>query len=262
MLYLFPDYFDYTKCSSYVQFYSCEDLIIRAEASYHDNGDWYYFTSPHIDAIATQGETSISSVANGLVAIFNGVNFLLHGSPRFGLIPITFDKYSTSLLVDEGTILPNEFDENPFKAPIITTDSHVFRSLSKEGELFKLARENVDVRELLILIGLTRKSHQIKTYLETINSWSSLYKIYDSLRYYYIKHEKITEKDNLCKNEQVDRFHRVCNSWHSIGINNRHGQKSGDNNNSKITMKLDEAIELFYKEIKNYIRAVYPTLLF
>lgn len=115
--------------------------------------------------------------------------------------------------------------------------------------LLHLSKQSTELRTLLFLCGLI----SVKSTLEKILTWSTLYKILDCLKHYSRK-ESFDVK-LFADSAQLDMFTTACNNMSILGLSSRHGANANKLPTKKVMTDLDEAINLILSMTKLFATA-------
>lgn len=107
-------------------------------------------------------------------------------------------------------------------------------------------KQDEAMRTLVFQIGLI----SLNSSLEKIMSWATLYKIYDSVKFYSEKNGY--DFSDFCDQKKIKEFTAACNNSMVLGIYARHGEKGWKEPAAAIT-DINEATELIIDLAHNFV---------
>lgn len=113
--------------------------------------------------------------------------------------------------------------------------------------LLYLSRQSDELRSLLFLCGLISKNSP----LETILTWSTLYKIMDCVRHY--SNLAGISMNDIVSPTELNKFTAACNNMSILGLNARHGA-AGNPPPTRVMTSIDEAIDLILGMASSFSR--------
>lgn len=180
------------------------------------------------------------------------LQLLMNGALRvevgnLSLRPMEFTEFHDGRSVHK--VDPSSIEENPFSnVPFIDQDLSGFRNPKRDGtsHLIFLAKTDEVIRTVLFLAGM------IATYtpLLRILSWSTLFKILDTLKHGCRLHG--WDVADLGSEDDVERFTAACNNASILGLEARHGL-SGRQPPTRIMRDFDEAAVLILTMARKYV---------
>lgn len=211
-------------------------------------GMQFFAFSYHIDEIDDVGDVacrlfSLETLLNGALRLSLANNVLA--------APVRFTCFA---LCDGGgrhEVHASNIEDDPFSHnPDIDRFEHESRPAKGRlsSRIFNLCKQDEALRALVLLVGLISTNSS----LEKIMTWSTLYKIYDSVKF----HAKANgyDFDKFGDAKRINQFTAACNNSLLLGVYARHGDMGFKQPKAAIT-DLDEAIELILDLARNFCRA-------
>ena len=250
-----------TKCEKYYQT-DTEIEIILADANFllnktqgwkskdlllswdTDHLEQYIYSaySPHIENL-----TDIKHIMKrtmSLMLLYNGSQYVTGLNLN--------DKVTANRIYGKGfseNLWASEIEEYPFDHnPEFYDQSCLKFSNPLDVVLFDLTKIDTIIRTLLFLAGLISRKNGFE---DTILSWGTLYKIYDTVNY-GCKQEGI-DINTLIPKAKIKALTAACNNMSIVGLNSRHGLKGYGNPPTNVISDLEEAIFTVLCLSKNFL---------
>jgi hypothetical protein len=221
--------------------------------SYDDDNNGLINTmySLHLDAVDDP------EIVRARIASFE---LLLNGSmrlsgQRFDRMPITFVRFMHIKTKEIHSMGATDIADYPFEVdlPHAALLDNSSNNINASSKLLNLAKDHESIRTLLFMAGL------IKTIDTTdrILAWSILYKILETVKYFYKEHS--INFDDKHDHKEVQAFTTACNLRSVLGMYARHGHgKPGKKPPTNVLTDLDDAIKFIFaianEFCKEYIR--------
>lgn len=211
-----------------------------------DMGSQFSAYSCHIDEL--DEPMAVSKRLYSLELLLNGALYI--ASSKLYESPIKFDHFYK---IEGGSFNPtwtDSIEEYPFSINLQTNMSCLdYRRLQScfPSYLVYLSRYSDELRTILFLCGMISR----RTPLENILTWSTLYKIMDTVKY-YSKQINIEIK-NIVDITELEKFKATCNNMSILGLNARHGV-SGNKPPTNVMTDINEAITLILKMTNLFVQ--------
>ncbi len=201
-------------------------------------GMQFYGFSSHIDALSESSH--VAKRLYSLQVLLNGALRISNGS--ISMMPITFEEFALCDGGSNGSVYADSIEECPFdlnpaiddKLPSWNDPTSSFPSLPL---LVNRSKYDEELRGLMFLVGMISTN----SVTEKVLTWSTLYKILDSIKHYSSKFS--LPYDSFPDKARINEFTAACNNMSILGLNARHGA-SGNNPPKNVITDLNEAIEL------------------
>ncbi|AQT60652.1 hypothetical protein B0D95_11615 [Cellvibrio sp. PSBB023] len=179
-------------------------------------GMQFYAFSYHIDEIEDPEHVacrlfSLNLLLNGALRVAWNKNFA---------VPVEFTHFALCDGGGQHSVHAANIENNPFSQNA-DIDKYEHEATPASGRLssriFNLCKKDEVLRSLIFQVGLI----SLNSSLETIMTWGTLYKIYDSVKY----HSKKNNYDFLKLGDpgRINQFTAACNSSLLLGVYARHG---------------------------------------
>ena len=231
------------------QRWKSKDLVLSWDT---DHLDQYIYSaySPHIENLSDINH--IMKRVLSLILLYNGSQYItdLNLHHKINAIGIEGKGFSENLWASEIEEYPFEYNEKFY-------DKSCFKYIDTplDTVLFDLTKIDYILRTLLFLAGLISRRDSFE---DKILTWSTLYKIYDTVTY-GCKEAKININE-LAPKKKIKAFTATCNNMSVLGLNSRHGLDYGKTPKD-IIHNLEEAIYIILCLSRNfatrYIKTVY-----
>ena len=218
------------------QKWQSRDLAIFSEPNMYELYEYYAY-SPHIEKLNDLDH--IMKRISSLMLLYNGaqnIDFLNLEYKINGIAVIREPLFEKNLFALDIEKYPFCNDEKFYSIKCIL-ESYSFEP-SFGNVLFDMSKVDYNIRTILFLAGLIKNTNFFE---DRILAWSTLYKIYDSIKYLCEKLEIRT--DELMPNGKIEAFTAACNNMSILGLESRHGLSSRKKPKNVIK-DLDEAIKL------------------
>ena len=252
-----------TQCEEYYHKTDTEIEIILADASFllHETQRWkskdlilscdtdhleqyiYSAYSPHIENIS-EAEHIMKRVMS-LMLLYNGAQYItgLNLNSKVTATAINGKGFSEKLWASEIEEYPFDYNEDFY-------DDSCFKytDTSLDSVLFDLTKIDTTIRVLLFLAGLISRPNSFE---DSILSWGTLYKIYDTVSY-GCKDADI-DINTLIPKTKIKAFTATCNNMSILGLNSRHGLKDYGSPPTNVINDLEEAVFTVLCLSKNFV---------
>lgn len=232
------------------QRWKSKDLILSWGT---DHLEQYIYSaySPHIENLSEVKH--IMKRVMSLMLLYNGAKYItgLNLNSKVKAISIYGKGFSESLWA-------TEIEEYPFDHNEDFYDNSCFKYTDTplDSVLFDLAKINTTIRVLLFLAGLISRPNSFEN---SILSWGTLYKIYDTVSYGC--KEVDIDINTLIPQTKIKALTATCNNMSILGLNSRHGLKDYGSPPTNVINDLEEAVFIVLCLSKNfaieYIKKVY-----
>lgn len=224
----------------------CEDINFYEYYTDYDTIE-IYATSKHLKNLSN--DKDIIKRAYTLIMLFNGSQII--GNKSF-FYTLTIDSiYKNDTQISECF---DNIDENPFIHN--QTQLKMFKYKFDEG-LFCLAKKDFIIKTILLFYGLLKDPSKSNLNQNILN-WSTLYKIYDTIKSIYNIRKLVAQE----LYRKINTFTGACNNMSILGLHSRHGLTN--NTPPSNIVSLEESIDIIlkltdyflnkYLKEKNYIR--------
>jgi hypothetical protein len=217
-------------------------------------GMQFYAYSYHVDEL--DDPVCVAQRLYSLQLLLNGALRLCWGS--IDALPVHFSSFARINGGGEYSVYARVIEEDPFsRNPAIDQDLSGWNNPKSRYPscLLNLSKADSDLRALLFLVGLVSTNSP----LECVLTWSTLYKILDTVRH-HSKELKLSVEE-FAEKHKVNAFTAACNNMSILGVYARHGA-TGNNPPTKVIAELDDAIDLIVsmatKFCHAYINARHP----
>lgn len=224
------------------QRWKSKDLIISWD---FDHLEQYIFSaySPHIELLADPKE--ISQRVLSLFLLYNGSQYItgLELNYKVTAKAIYGKGFSEKLWASEIEEYPFEYNEDFYDKSCFK-----YKDTPLDTVLFELAKIDPIIRTLLFLAGLITPTNSFE---DSILSWGTLYKIYDTVDY-GCKESGINIY-TLVPKTKLKAFTATCNNMSILGLNSRHGLKDYGKPPTNVITNLEEAVYIILCLSKNFL---------
>ncbi|MDR7088607.1 hypothetical protein [Cellvibrio fibrivorans] len=217
-------------------------------------GMQFFGYSYHIDELTD--EKLIASRLFTLQLLLNGCLRIAWNSMHS--CPVEFTCFAACNGGAIHSISTSHIENFPFSAnPKIDLEESEYRPAKGKfsSHLLHLCKKDVALRSLILQVGLITLSGAF----QKIMTWGTLYKIYDTVKYYSKEYGYPIEK--FADPKKIKDFHAACNNSLLLGPYARHGELGFKQPKSAIT-DLDEAVEVIINFAggfcRHYINEKYP----
>ncbi len=192
---------------------------------------------------------SLQLLLNGALRIDWNENFLL---------PIKFTHFALCCGGVLHSVHASNIENEPFSknADIDKYEHKAFPAKDRlSSYILNLCKKDKALRSLIFQIGLI----SLDTSLETIMTWGTLYKIYDSVRFYSKQNDY--NFSSMADPNRIKQFTAACNNSLLLGVFARHGDMGWEQPTAAIT-DISEATSLIIDLARNFcvahIKAQHP----
>lgn len=209
-------------------------------------GMQFYGFSSHIDCL--EDPSRVAKRLYSLQVLLNGA--LRISSGGVNMMPITFDKFALCDGGSNGSVHADAIEECPFDlSPSIDAGLASWNDPKSSFPSLILNRSKYDkeLRGLVFLVGMI----STRSATEKILTWSTLYKILDSIKHYSSVFS--LPYDSFADKKSINEFTAACNNMSILGINARHGA-SGNNPPKNVIKDLDKAVALIVSLSNLFVR--------
>lgn len=230
---------------SLTQQFSSYDIGLAYENE--DMGMQFFAYSYHIDEL--DNPIDVGKRLYSLQLLLNGALYINWGN--LDKSPIKFTYFINLDVRSQHDIWADSIEEYPFSDnPLINQLKNSLDGPNKSfaSLLLHLSRQSKELRTVLFLCGLI----SINSPLENILTWSTLYKILDSIKHYSKKENLKIE--SFVNTNNLNKFTSACNNMSILWLNSRHGAK-GNTPPTEVITDINEAINLILGMTKLFTRA-------
>ena len=252
-----------TQCEEYYRKTNTEIEIILADAAFlqHETQRWkskdliisydtdhleqyiYSAYSPHIENLSDSEH--IMKRVMSLMLLYNGAQYITGLNLNYKVIATAINGkgFSEKLWASDIEEYPFEYNEDFY-------DKSCFKytNTSLDSVLFDLTKIDNTIRVLLFLAGLI--SHP-NSFEDSILSWGTLYKIYDTVNHGC--KESGIDINTLIPKSKIKALTATCNNMSILGLNSRHGLKDYGTPPTNIINNLEEAVFTVLCLSKNFV---------
>lgn len=213
------------------QRWKSKDLILSYDT---DHLEQYIYSaySPHIENL--EDKEQVMKRVMSLMLLYNGSQYItgLNLNSKVVATAIHGKGFSDKLWA-------SEIEEYPFEHSEEFYDKSCFQytNSSLDLVLFDLTKIDKTIRVLLFLAGLI--SHP-NSFEDSILSWGTLYKIYDTVNHGC--KEAGININTLIPKSRIKALTATCNNMSILGLNSRHGLKDYGEAPTNIINDLEEAV--------------------
>lgn len=252
-----------TKCEEYYRKTETEIEIILADASFllsetqrwkskdlflswdTDHLEQYIYSaySPHIESLSDCKH--IMKRVMSLMLLYNGAKYITGLNLNY--------KVKATAIYSKGfseKLWASEIEEYPFDYTKDFYDQSCFKYTNTPLDvvLFDLAKIDTTIRVLLFLAGLINSPNSFE---DSILSWGTLYKIYDTVNHGC--KESGIDINALIPKTKINALTATCNNMSILGLNSRHGLKDYGSPPTNIIDNLEEAVFTVLCLSKNFV---------
>jgi hypothetical protein len=224
------------------QRWKSKDLIISWDI---DHLEQYIFSgySPHIELLTDPKK--ISQRVLSLFLLYNGSGYIrrLNLNSKVRATAIYGKEFHEKVWASEIEEYPFEHNEDFYEK-----DCFKYEDTPLDTVLFELAKIDQVVRTILFLAGLITPTNSFE---DSILSWGTLYKIYDTVDYGC--KESVININSLIPKAKLKAFTATCNNMSILGLNSRHGLKKYGSPPTNIITELEEAVYIILCLSKNFL---------
>ena len=213
------------------QRWKSKDLILSYDT---DHLEQYIYSaySPHIENLSDKEH--ITKRVMSLILLYNGSQYITGLNLNYKVVATAINGkgYSEKLWA-------SEIEEYPFEHTEEFYDKSCFKytNTSLDSVLFDLTKIDQIIRVLLFLAGLISRPNSFE---DSILSWGTLYKIYDTVDH-GCKEAEINI-NTLISKTKIKALTATCNNMSILGLNSRHGLKNYGTPPTNIINNLEEAV--------------------
>lgn len=220
--------------------------------AYEDDcqGLHFFGYSSHIEGLTDTDH--ISQRLYSLQVLLNGALRAATGSIE--TVAISFNEFYRCEGGGSYSIYADAIEECPFDLdPAIDDELPPWNKPDSNLPALLLNRAKTDsaLRSVLFLAGLISTNSAT----ENILTWSTLYKILDSVKHY--AREYSLPYESFADQQRVNQFTAACNNMSILGVNARHGA-SGNTPPQRVITDLQEAIGLMLEMLNRFVVAYCP----
>ncbi len=203
----------------------------------------YSAYSPHIENLTDAKH--IMKRTMSLMLLYNGSQYITGLNLNY--------KVRAKSIYGKGfseNLWASEIEEYPFCHNPDFYDKSCFQytNTSLDNVVYNLTKIDSTIRTLLFLAGLISNPNGFE---DSILSWGTLYKIYDTVNY-GCKQEGINI-NTLIPKSKINAFTAACNNMSILGLNSRHGLTSYGTPPKNVISNLEEAVFVVLCLSKNFL---------
>lgn len=224
------------------QRWKSKDLILSWDS---DHLEQYIYSaySPHIENL--QDAKHIMKRTMSLMLLYNGSQYItgLNLNYKVRAKSIYGKGFSENLWASEIEEYPFDHNEEFYDKSCFT-----YTNTSLDNVIYDLTKIDSTIRTLLFLAGLISHPNGFE---DSILSWGTLYKIYDTVSYGC--KEADIDINTLIPKSKINAFTAACNNMSILGLNSRHGLKSYGSPPKNVISDLEEAVFTVLCLSKNFL---------
>lgn len=224
------------------QQWKSKDLIISWDTDYLEQYIYSAY-SPHIENLSDVNH--IMKRTMSLMLLYKGSQYITGLSLNYKITAnsIHGKGYSENLWA-------SEIEEYPFEHNADFYDKSCFKytNTSLDNVIYDLTKIDSTIRTLLFLAGLISHPNGFE---DSILSWGTLYKIYDTVNY-GCKEAEI-DINTLIPKSKLNAFTAACNNMSILGLNSRHGLTNYGKPPKNVISDLEEAVFIVLCLSKNFL---------
>ena len=224
------------------QHWKAKDLILTWDS---DHLEQYIYSaySPHIENLTDVKD--IMKRTMSLMLLYNGSQYITGLNLNY--------KVTANRIYGKGfseNLWASEIEEYPFEHNPDFYDKSCFTytNTSLDNVIYDLTKIDSIIRTLLFLAGLISRPNSFE---DSILSWGTLYKIYDTVNY-GCKQEGI-DINTLIPKKKINALTAACNNMSILGLNSRHGLTSYGTPPKNVISDLEEAVFVVLCLSKNFL---------
>lgn len=224
------------------QRWKSKDLILSYDT---DHLEQYIYSaySPHIENL--QDKEHVMKRVMSLMLLYNGAQYIRGLNLNYKVVATAIHGKGFS-----DKLWASEIEEYPFEHNEEFYDKSCFQysNSSLDLVLFDLTKIDKTIRVLLFLVGLISRPNSFE---DSILSWGTLYKIYDTVDYGC--KEADIDINTLIPKRRIKALTATCNNMSILGLNSRHGLKDYGTPPTNIINNLEEAVFTVLCLSKNFL---------
>jgi len=224
------------------QRWKSKDLILSWDS---DHLEQYIYSaySPHIENLSDAKH--IMKRTMSLMLLYNGSQYItgLNLNYKVRANSIHGKGFSENLWASEIEEYPFDHNEDFYDKSCFT-----YTNTSLDNVIYDLTKIDSTIRTLLFLAGLISHPNGFE---DSILSWGTLYKIYDTVSYGC--KEADIDINTLILKSKIKALTAACNNMSILGLNSRHGLTSYGNPPKNVISDLEEAVFTTLCLSKNFL---------